>query len=187
MKDKLGQRAADTTEVVSEDVRIPKDALLGAEGNGFKIAMQTFDRSRPEIGATCIGVSQRALDEFLRYGKEREQFGQPIAQFQAVQFVLADIAVEIEAMRLLTYKAAWLIDQGTTAPIVSSSAKAFGTDHAMKITTDAIQIFGGYGYMKEYPVEKLTRDAKLLQISEGTSQIQRVVIARNLLKADSTF
>ncbi len=182
MKDKLGQRAADTSEVVFEDVRVPKDALLGAEGTGFKIAMQTFDRSRPEIGAICIGVSQRALDESLRYAKERQQFGQPIAQFQAIQFMLADMAVEVEAMRLLTYKAAWLIDQGTTAPIVSSYAKAFGADHAMKITTDAVQIFGGYGYMKEYPVEKLMRDAKLLQIYEGTSQIQRVVIARNLLK-----
>jgi len=182
MKNKLGQRAADTSEVVFEDVRVPKEALLGAEGTGFKIAMQTFDRSRPEIGAICIGVSQRALDECLRYAKERQQFGQPIAQFQAIQFMLADMAVEIEAMRLLTYKAAWLIDQGTTAPIVSSYAKAFGADHAMKITTDAVQIFGGYGYMKEYPVEKLMRDAKLLQIYEGTSQIQRVVIARNLLK-----
>jgi acyl-CoA dehydrogenase len=145
--------------------------------------MQTFDRSRPEIGAICIGVSLRALDESLRYAKERQQFGQAIAQFQAIQFMLADMAVEVEAMRLLTYKAAWLIDQGATAPIVSAYAKAFGADHAMKITTDAVQIFGGYGYMKEYPVEKLMRDAKLLQIYEGTSQIQRVVIARNLLKS----
>jgi acyl-CoA dehydrogenase len=182
MKNKLGQRAADTSEVVFEDVRIPKSALIGGEGVGFKIAMQTFDRSRPEIGAICIGVSQRALDESVRYAKERQQFGQPIAQFQAVQFMLADMAIEVEAMRLLTYKAASLIDQGTVAPILSAYAKAFGADHAMKITTDAVQIFGGYGYMKEYPVEKLMRDAKLLQIYEGTSQIQRVVIARNLLK-----
>ena len=129
--------------MVFEDVRVPKDALLGAEGTGFKIAMQTFDRSRPEIGAICIGVSQRALDGSLRYAKERQQFGQPIAQFQAVQFMLADMAVEIEAMRLLTYKAAWLIDQGTTAPIVSSYAKAFGADHAMKITTDAREADAG--------------------------------------------
>jgi acyl-CoA dehydrogenase len=182
MKNKLGQRAADTGEVVFEDVEVPKQALLGAEGEGFKIAMKTFDRSRPEIGAIAIGVSQRALDEATRYAKERQQFGQPIAQFQAVQFMLADMAIEVEAMRLLTYKAAWMIDQGAGASIVSSYAKAFGADHAMRITTDAVQIFGGYGYMKEYPVEKLMRDAKLLQIYEGTSQVQRVVIARNLLK-----
>jgi acyl-CoA dehydrogenase len=182
MKDKLGQRAADTGEVVFEDVEVPKAALLGQEGEGFKLAMRTFDRSRPEIGAIAIGVSQRALDEATRYAKERQQFGQAIAQFQAVQFMLADMAIELEAMRLLTYKAAWMIDQGAAASIVSSYAKAFGADHAMRITTDAVQIFGGYGYMKEYPVEKLMRDAKLLQIYEGTSQVQRVVIARNLLK-----
>jgi acyl-CoA dehydrogenase len=182
MKNKLGQRAADTGEVVFEDVAVPKAALLGAEGDGFKLAMRTFDRSRPEIGAIAIGVSQRALDEATRYAKERQQFGQPIAQFQAIQFMLADMAIEVEAMRLLTYKAAWMIDSGAAASIVSSYAKAFGADRAMQITTDAVQIFGGYGYMKEYPVEKLMRDAKLLQIYEGTSQVQRVVIARNLLK-----
>lgn len=182
MKNKLGQRAADTAEVVFEDVTLPKSALLGAEGEGFKIAMKTFDRSRPEIGAIAIGVSQRALDEATRYAKERQQFGQPIASFQAIQFMLADMAIEVEAMRLLTHKAAWMIDAGAPAPIVSSYAKAFGADHAMRITTDAVQIFGGYGYMKEYPVEKLMRDAKLLQIYEGTSQVQRMVIARNLLK-----
>jgi acyl-CoA dehydrogenase len=182
MKNKLGQRAADTGEVVFEDVEVPKAALLGEEGEGFKIAMRTFDRSRPEIGAIAIGVSQRALDEATRYAKERQQFGQPIAQFQAIQFMLADMAIDVEAMRLLTYKAAWMIDSGAPASIVSSYAKAFGADRAMRITTDAVQIFGGYGYMKEYPVEKLMRDAKLLQIYEGTSQVQRVVIARNLLK-----
>ncbi len=182
MKHKLGQRAADTAEIVFEEVRVPKTALLGAEGEGFKIAMRTFDRSRPEIGAIAIGVSQRALDEATRYAKQREQFGQPIASFQAIQFMLADMAIDVEAMRLLTYKAAWMIDQGAPASIVSSYAKAFGADHAMRITIDAVQVFGGYGYMKEYPVEKLMRDAKLLQIYEGTSQVQRVVIARNLLK-----
>jgi acyl-CoA dehydrogenase len=182
MKDKLGQRAADTGEVVFEDVRVPKEALLGREGEGFKIAMRTFDRSRPEIGAIAIGISQRALDESVRYSKERQQFGQPIAQFQAIQFMLADMAIEVEAMRLLTYKAAWMIDQGAMASIVSSYSKAFGADHAMRITTDAVQIFGGYGYMKDYPVEKLMRDAKLLQLYEGTSQVQRIVIARNLLR-----
>jgi acyl-CoA dehydrogenase len=182
MKNKLGQRAADTGEIAFEDVRVPKDALLGREGDGFRLAMRTFDRSRPEIGAIAIGISQRALDECTRYAKERQQFGQAIAQFQAVQFMLADMAIEVEAMRLLTYKAAWMLDQGASASIVSSYAKAFGGDHAMRITTDAVQIFGGYGYMKEYPVEKLMRDAKLLQIYEGTSQVQRIVIARNLLK-----
>jgi acyl-CoA dehydrogenase len=182
MKHKLGQRAADTSEVVFEELRLPKDALVGAEGDGFKIAMRTFDRSRPEIGAIAIGVSQRALDEATRYAKERQQFGQPIASFQAIQFMLADMAVDVEAMRLLTHKAAWLLDNGAPSSIVSSYAKAFGADHCMRITTDAVQVFGGYGYMKEYPVEKLMRDAKLLQIYEGTSQVQRIVIARNLLK-----
>ena len=182
MKNKLGQRAADTGEIAFEDVRVPKDALLGREGDGFRLAMRTFDRSRPEIGAIAIGISQRALDECTRYAKERQQFGQAIAQFQAVQFMLADMAIEVEAMRLLTYKAAWMLDEGAQASIVSSYAKAFGGDHAMRITTDAVQVFGGYGYMKEYPVEKLMRDAKLLQIYEGTSQVQRIVIARNLLK-----
>ena len=182
MKNKLGQRAADTAEIAFEDVRVPKSALLGREGDGFRVAMRTFDRSRPEIGAIAIGISQRALDESTRYAKERQQFGQAIAQFQAVQFMLADMAIEVEAMRLLTYKAAWMLDEGAHASIVSSYAKAFGADHAMRIATDAVQIFGGYGYMKEYPVEKLMRDAKLLQIYEGTSQVQRIVIARNLLK-----
>ena len=182
MKHKLGQRAADTAEIVFEEVRVPRKALVGQEGQGFKIAMQTFDRSRPEIAAIAIGLSQRALDECVRYAQERQQFGQPIASFQAIQFMLADMAVAVEAMRLLTYKAAWMIDSGAPAPIVSSYAKAFGADQAMRIATDAVQVFGGYGYMKEYPVEKLMRDAKLLQIYEGTSQIQRVVIARNLLR-----
>ena len=182
MHNKLGQRAADTGEVVFEEVKIPRRALVGAEGEGFKIAMQTFDRTRPEIGAIAIGIAQRALDEATKYALERQQFGQAIANFQAIQFMLADMAIDVEAMRLLTYKAAWMIDQGAPASIVSSYAKAFGADATMRITTDAVQVFGGYGYMKEYPVEKLMRDAKLLQIYEGTSQIQRVVIARNLLK-----
>ena len=182
MRNKLGQRAADTSEVVFEDVVVPRQALVGAEGDGFRIAMHTFDRTRPEIGAIAIGISQRALDEATRYALERHQFGQPIANFQAIQFMLADMAIEVEAMRLLTYKAAWMIDQGAPTSIVSSYAKAFGADATTRITTDAVQVFGGYGYMKEYPVEKLMRDAKLLQIYEGASQIQRVVIARNLLK-----
>jgi acyl-CoA dehydrogenase len=182
MHGKLGQRSADTGEIVYEDLRIPSDALIGAEGEGFKYAMETFDHSRPEIGAIAIGVSQRALDECLKYSRQRNAFGQPIASFQAIQFMLADMAVNIEAMRLLTYKAAWLVDRGETPNAISSYAKLFGSDACMKITTDAVQIFGGYGYMREYPVEKLMRDAKLLQIYEGTSQIQHVVIARDLLK-----
>ncbi|HVN64589.1 MAG TPA: acyl-CoA dehydrogenase family protein [Candidatus Binataceae bacterium] len=182
MHGKLGQRAADTGEIFYEDVRIPASALLGREGEGFKYAMATFDHSRPEIGGIAIGIAQRALDECLKYSKQRHAFGQPIANFQALQFMMADMAIEIEAMRLLTYKAAWLVDKGQSPNAISSYAKAFSADACMRITTDAVQIFGGYGYMREYPVEKLMRDAKLLQIYEGTSQIQRVVIARNLLK-----
>jgi len=182
MHDKMGQRASDTAEIVFEDVKVPRAGLVGSEGQGFKIAMRTFDRSRPEVGAFAIGISQRALDESVKYAQQREAFGQAIANFQAVQFMLADMAIELEAMRLLTYKAAWLLDQGAPSSIVSSYAKAFGADRTMQITTNAVQIFGGYGYFSEYPVEKLMRDAKLLQIYEGTSQIQRVIIARHLLK-----
>ncbi len=182
MHNKMGQRASDTAEIVFEDVTVPHEGLVGAEGAGFKVAMRTFDHSRPEVGAFSIGISQRALDESVKYSLEREAFGQTISNFQAIQFMLADMAIELEAMRLLTYKAAWMLDQGAHSSIVSSYAKAFGADQTMKITTDAVQIFGGYGYLGEYPVEKLMRDAKLLQIYEGTSQIQRVVIARHLLK-----
>jgi len=181
MHGKLGQRAADTAEIVFDEVRVPKSALVGAEGEGFKIAMRTFDRTRPQIVAVSIGVAQRALDECKKYALERKQFDQPIANFQAIQFMLADMAIDLEAMRLLTYRAAWEIDSCGKS-IYSSYAKAFGADRAMRIATDAVQIFGGYGYMKEYPVEKLMRDAKLVQIYEGTSQIQRMVIARNLLR-----
>ncbi|HXZ86985.1 MAG TPA: acyl-CoA dehydrogenase family protein [Candidatus Binataceae bacterium] len=183
MHGKLGQRAADTGEIVYDELRVPAEAMVGKEGEGFKYAMATFDHSRPEIGAIAVGVSQRALDECLKYSRQRSAFGQPIANFQAIQFMMADMAVNIEAMRLLTYKAAWLVDRGQTPNAISSYAKLFGSEACMKITTDAVQIFGGYGYMKEYPVEKLMRDAKLLQIYEGTSQIQHVVIARDLLKA----
>ena len=182
MHGKLGQRAADTGEIFYEDVRIPASALVGREGEGFKYAMATFDHSRPEIGAIAIGISQRALDECLKYSRQRSAFGQPIANFQAMQFMMADMAIHIEAMRLLTYKAAWLVDKGERANAISATRRHSAPTRRCEITTDAVQIFGGYGYMKEYPVEKLMRDAKLLQIYEGTSQIQRVVIARNLLK-----
>ncbi len=182
MHGKLGQRAADTAEIFYEDVRIPASALVGREGEGFKYAMGTFDKSRPEIGAIAIGISQRALDECVKYSRQRNAFGQPIANFQAIQFMMADMAINIEASRLLTYKAAWLVDKGAPPNAISSIAKAFSADACMQNTINAVQIFGGYGYMREYPVEKLMRDAKLLQIYEGTSQIQRVVIARDLLK-----
>jgi acyl-CoA dehydrogenase len=180
-EDKMGQRCSNTCDVIFEDARIPKTALVGEEGGGFKVAMKTFDRSRPWIAAGAAGVIHRALDESRRYSLERKTFGVPIAQHQAVQFMLAEMAIAYEATRLLCHKAAWNVDQGKLDSIVSSYAKAFGADAAMRVTTDAVQIFGGYGYTKEYPVEKLMRDAKLLQIYEGTSQIQRVVIARNLL------
>src|SRR5438552_3772530 len=182
-EDKLGQRASDTSDVIFEDVKLTRANLVGGEGQGFKIAMKTFDRSRPWIAAGACGIMRRALDESRRYALERKAFGQPIAQFQAVQFMLAEMAMKYEATRLLMWKAAWSIGQGKLDAIESSYAKAFGADSAMAVATDAVQIFGGYGYTKEYPVEKLMRDAKLLQIYEGTSQIQRMVIARNVLGA----
>jgi len=178
---KMGQRASNTTDVIFEDVKIPKSALIGGEQDGFKIAMKTFDRSRPWIAAGAAGVIRRALEESRAYALERKTFGVPIAQHQAVQFMLAEMAIAYESTRLLCHKAAWQVDRGDLQAITSAYAKAYGADAAMRCTTDAVQIFGGYGYTTEYPVEKLMRDAKLLQIYEGTSQIQRVVIARNLL------
>jgi acyl-CoA dehydrogenase len=184
-EDKMGQRCSNTTDVIFEDVKLPKSALVGEEGGGFKVAMKTFDRSRPWIAATAAGIIRRSLDESRAYSLERKTFGVPIAQHQAVQFMLAEMAIAHETTRLLYQKAAWMIDQGQERGSFDSSvsciAKAYGADAAMRVSTDAVQIFGGYGYTKEYPVEKLMRDAKLLQIYEGTSQIQRVVIARNLL------
>ncbi|MCS6912265.1 MAG: acyl-CoA dehydrogenase family protein [Myxococcales bacterium] len=178
---KMGQRASNTTDVLFDEVRLPRTALIGREGEGFKIAMKTFDRSRPWIAASAAGIIARALQEARAYALERKTFGVPIAQHQAVQFMLADMAIAYEATRLLCHKAAWMVDQGRLDSVVSSMAKCYGADMAMKVTTDAVQILGGYGYTKDYPVEKLMRDAKLLQIYEGTSQIQRMVIARNLL------
>ncbi len=180
-ENKLGQRASDTRQIHLEDCRVPAANLLGAEGEGFKLAMRTFDRTRPDIGSFACGIMRRALDECVAYANERKAFGVPIAQHQAVQFMIADMAIAYEAGHLLTYKAASLLDSGAAATIVSSYAKAFCADNAMKVATDAVQVFGGNGYTKEYPVEKLMRDAKLLQIYEGTSQIQRVVIARRVL------
>ena len=181
-EDKMGQRASDTRVIHFDGVRVPASQRLGAEGEGFAVAMQTLDRSRPPIAALATGIAQRALDEARGYALERRAFGQPIADFQAVQFMLADMAKQIEASRLLTWQSAWLVDRGLRASKHSSMAKCFATDTAMQVSTDAVQVFGGNGYTKEYPVEKLMRDAKLMQIYEGTNQIQRLVIARELLK-----
>jgi len=178
--DKLGQRATDTSALAFQEVRVPASSRLGEEGEGFKIAMRTLDRTRPGTAAGAVGVARAAFEHAVDYAKSRIQFGQPIAINQGVNFLVADMAAEIEAARLLTWQAAWLIDQGERATLQSSYAKRVSADTAMKVTTDAVQIFGGYGYMKEYPVEKLMRDAKLFQIYEGTSQIQRLVIAREV-------
>jgi len=178
--DKLGQRATDTSALAFQDVRVPAANRLGEEGEGFKIAMRTLDLTRPGTAAGAVGVARAAFEHAVEYAKTRVQFGQPIAINQGVNFLVADMAAEIEAARLLTWQAAWLIDQGERATLQSSYAKRFAADTAMKVATDAVQIFGGYGYMKEYPVEKLLRDAKLFQIYEGTSQIQRLVIAREI-------
>ncbi len=180
-EDKMGHRASNTCDVLFEDVELPLDALLGTENSGFKIAMQTFDRSRPWIAASACGVIRRSLEESRAYALERKTFGVPIANHQAIQFMIAEMAIAYEASSLLCHKAAWSVDQGDLNAIVSSFAKAYSSDKAMECSTNAVQIFGGYGYTKEYPVEKLMRDAKLLQIYEGTSQIQRMVIAKHVL------
>ncbi len=177
---KMGQHAAWTGEIVLEDVHVPMEARLGDEGEGFLIAMKVFDRSRPPVSAAAVGVAQRALDEALRYAQERHAFGKPIIANQAISFMLADMAMNIEAARLLVWKAAWLVDHGQPNVKEAAFAKAFAADMCMRITTDAVQVFGGYGYGREYPVEKLMRDAKIYQIYEGTSQIQRAIIAREL-------
>lgn len=180
--DKMGQRATDTSAVAFQDVVVPVESRLGEEGDGFKIAMQTLDFTRPGTAIGAVGVAQAAFELAVDYTKERVQFGTPVAMNQGVSFLVADMATEIEAARLLTWQAAWMIDQGygRKATKYSSFAKRFAADMAMKVTTDAVQVFGGYGYMKEYPVEKLMRDAKLFQIYEGTSQIQRLVIAKEI-------
>ena len=181
-EDKMGQRASDTRAVIFDNVRVPKENLLGAEGEGFIIAMKALDRTRPAIAAMATGASQAALDYALNYSKERTAFGKPISQNQGISFLLADMERDIVASRLLTLNAAWKIDQNLNASRDSSIAKLFATDSAMRITTDAVQVYGGYGYTKEYPVEKLMRDVKVMQIFEGANQIQRLVIAKELLK-----
>ena len=180
-EDKLGQRASDTAVVFLEDVKVSKENLLAPEGHGFKLAMETFNQTRPDIAAGATGLMQRGLDEALAYAKERKTFGVPIGQHQLVQAMLAEMAIKIEATRLLYMKAGWQLDNGVRDPMTSAIAKAFGADSAMQSAVDAVQVFGGNGFTKEYPVEKLMRDAKVLQIYEGTSQIQRIVIAKQLL------
>ncbi|MBW1831045.1 MAG: acyl-CoA dehydrogenase family protein [Deltaproteobacteria bacterium] len=179
-EDKLGQRASNTATVNFDDVRVPADNVLAEEGHGFKLAMQTFDRTRPDIGAGACGLIRRGLEESIAYALERKTFGVPIAEHQMVQALIAEMGIKYEATRLLVHKSAWQIDQGGRNSLVASYSKAFGADSAMQVAIDAVQVFGGNGYMTEYPVEKLMRDAKILQIYEGTSQIQRMVIAKNL-------
>jgi acyl-CoA dehydrogenase len=178
--DKMGQRSTDTSAFALQDVVVPAENRIGGEGDGFKIAMKTLDFTRPGTAAGAVGVAQAAYELAVAYAKERVTFDVPIAMHQGVSFLIADMATEIEAARLLTWQAAWMLDQGDRATLYSSFAKRFAADTAMKVTTDAVQVFGGYGYMKEYPVEKLMRDAKLFQIYEGTSQIQRLVIAKEI-------
>ena len=181
-EDMMGQRASNTVFINFQDVKVPVENRIGDEGKGFQIAMKTFDRTRPGVAAAAVGIGRRALEESVRYAQERKAFGKPIARQQAIQFMLADMARDVEAARLLTYQSAWMIDQGTRNTKQCSMAKCFAGDMAMRVSTDAVQVFGGYGYSKEYPVEKLMRDAKVMQIYEGTNQIQRIIIARHLLE-----
>jgi len=182
-EDKMGIRASATRELVFTDCKIPRENLLGKEGGGFIVAMKTFDQSRPGVASQALGIAQGALDLTVAYIKERKQFGKPISSFQGVQFMLADMATEIEAARALIYATARMVDSGAKKISKDSAiAKLFASDMAMKVTTDCVQLFGGYGYMRDYPIEKYMRDAKITQIYEGTNQIQRAVIAANLIK-----
>lgn len=178
--DKLGLKASDTAELYFDDMRLPVDHLLGKRGEGFKQLLKVLDGGRISIGALALGIAQASFDAALAYARERRQFGQPISKFQAIQFKLADMATSIEMARMAVYRAAWLKDQGRATTKESSMAKLYASETAVKAALEAIQIFGGYGYMKEYPVERYLRDAKLMEIGEGTSEIQRLVIARQL-------
>jgi acyl-CoA dehydrogenase len=180
-EDKLGQRASNTATISFNDVEVPAENLLGEENKGFKLAMMTLDRTRPGVAAMATGIARAALEFATEYAKERTQFGVPIAMHQAIQFMIADMATDVEASRLLTWKSASQLDNGERNTLISSHAKRFAADAAMKVATDAVQIYGGYGFIKDYPVEKLFRDAKIMQLYEGTSQIQRLVIARETL------
>src|SRR5438309_9606039 len=180
-EDKLGQRASNTATISFNDVAIPAENMLGEENHGFKLAMMTLDRTRPGVAAMAVGIARAAFEFATDYSKERIQFGVPIAMHQAIQFMIADMATEVEASRLLTWQSAVQLDNGERNTLLSSHAKRFAADTAMKVTTDAVQVYGGYGFIKEYPVEKLMRDAKIMQIYEGTAQVQRLVIAREVL------
>jgi alkylation response protein AidB-like acyl-CoA dehydrogenase len=179
---KLGIRASQTMELVFQDVKVPRKNLLGKEGEGFKIAMSTLDGGRIGISAQALGIAQAAFDHAVKYAKERMQFGKPIAANQAIAFMLADLATQIDAARLLTYRAAYAKDQGQSFAKEAAMAKMYASDVAMRVTTDAVQIFGGYGYSREYPVERLMRNAKITQIYEGTNQVQRMVISGSVLR-----
>ena len=182
-EDKMGIKASSTSELIFTDCKIPKENLLAREGMGFIVTMKTFDMSRPGVAAQAVGIAQGALDEAVKYAKERKQFGKSISTFQGLQWMLADMATEVEAARALVYATARMVDNGETkVGKESAMAKMFASDVAMKVTTDAVQILGGYGYMKDYPVEKYMRDAKITQIYEGTNQIQRGIIAQHLFK-----
>jgi acyl-CoA dehydrogenase len=180
--DKLGQRASDTAEIVFEDVEVPAENLLGQEGQGFYLAMKVFDYSRPGVAAAAVGLQRRALEESVKYAKERHAFGVPIYQHQAIGHKIADMAINYEASRLLVWQSAWAVDHGMSNAKLAAYAKAFAADMATKAAVDAVQVFGGYGFMKEYPVEKLLRDVKIFQIYEGTSEIQRNIIVRELFR-----
>jgi acyl-CoA dehydrogenase len=181
-ENKMGQRASNTVTLTFDEVRVPAENRIGPEGDGFRIAMETLDNSRPLTAMFAVGIARAALEHCIDYAGQRRQFGKPIKEFEAIQFMVADMAKDIEAARLLSYQSAWMLDAGQRNTLVSSYAKCFAADMAMRVTTDAVQVYGGYGYIKEYPVEKLMRDAKLIQIYEGTSQIQRLVIARELFR-----
>jgi len=180
-EDKMGQRASNTATVTFNDTEVDAKYLLGEENKGFKLAMMTLDRTRPGVAAMAVGIARAALEFAIDYSKERVQFGVPIAMHQAIQFMIADMATKVHLARLGVWNSAVLLDQGRSNTVESSHAKRFAADSAMEVTTDAVQVFGGYGFMKEYPVEKLMRDAKIMQLYEGTSQIQRLVIARETL------
>jgi len=180
-EDKLGQRASDTATISFDDVEVPADHLLGEENKGFKLAMMTLDRTRPGVAAMAVGIGRAAMEFAAEYSKERVQFGVPISMHQAIQFMIADMATKVEAARLLVWQSGALLDQGKRNTLACSHAKRFAADSAMEIAVDAVQVYGGYGFIKEYPVEKLMRDAKIMQLYEGTSQIQRLVIAREVL------
>ena len=180
-EDKMGQRASNTATVTFNETEIPADHILGEENKGFKVAMMTLDRTRPGVAAMATGIARAAMEFAVEYSKERVQFGVPIAMHQAIQFMIADMATKVHMSRLATWNSAVLLDNGLRNTLESSHAKRFAADSAMEVATDAVQVYGGYGFIKEYPVEKLMRDAKIMQLYEGTSQIQRLVIARETL------